>query len=146
MVTAKELRDKHTLLEIRLGGNKKKLQWLATTEFQYSKLERMNAKDVVDFMLSDQSISQDADANEITRELRAYIQGEGRGNYQITTADGEVMSCQVDERTNEIMKDQRSIPLLNILIPLTATLAGSKTDIWYQELRISKPTFLGYDQ
>ena len=140
MVTAEELREKPVLLELTVGGRTDKLSWLIMPgKRDHSKLEIMSAKDVVDHMLSDYYIVS-VNAS-LASEIREYVEKECKGCYSISTATGNTLVCKTGV-DGTVIEDQRTRPVLEILITAPATFEQEKIDVWYQKMKLIKPKFI----
>ena len=142
-MTAEELREKPVLLELRLGGNEGQLQWLVRDELNYSKLEKMSAKDAVEYMLTDaaiQSIRTDAvipsNKTELAGCMREFISK--NPNYEIATETSDTMDCKTTG-DGRVIEDQRTQPMIDHLTPLTTE---DKIDILYQGMTIYTPIWI----
>jgi hypothetical protein len=146
MVTAEELRERPVLLELRLGGCEDKLQWLVRDELNYSKLEKMSAKDAVEYMLHEHSIAYiNPAAIALVSEMENFIEQAYKSWYEISTVDGRYLTAKIVTNAGKVVKvieDQRIIPVKDILISSPATMENKEIDIWYQEMTLRSPTWV----
>ncbi|MBW3014775.1 hypothetical protein KY335_06075 [Candidatus Woesearchaeota archaeon] len=146
MVTAQQLKERMTVLKLRLGGNDKSLTWLVSENHEKGKLEHFSALDCVDFMTTDPTIVKTPEDTRYVQAINAFISKEGHGYYSIGTVNMGTMVCAIYLNRNaqgvlvpEIYQDERKEKIIN---RLTNTTSKGKP-IWYQELRIIRPKILG---
>lgn len=132
MVTKEELREKPVLLELKLGGCEDKLQWLINDEPDYSKLEKMSAKDVVEYMANTDSIY--SYCPNFAEEIKSFLFKCEYYSINLPNKYSLVCACSLD--TKEVHKDDRLKPILDTLLPLKTE---DNQNIWYQELTLAKP-------
>jgi len=142
MVTPEQLRERPTVIRLRLGGNQQRLTWLVNQESEQAKLAEMGGKDCVEHMLTNPLIVQTDADREYVATIREFIEQEGKGYYSIGTTGMGTMVCAVGSYPDGIPKiheDYRDRPITEVLI-------DHKTEdnqkIWYQELRIIKMKFV----
>lgn len=146
MVTAQQLKEKMTVLKLRLGGNEKSLTWLINEDHEKSKIEHFTALDCVDFMKTDPTIVKTTEDRNYVAAINVFISKDGHGHYSIGTVNKGTMVCAIYLNRNaqgvlvpEVYEDERTDLIINRLISTTS----KNKQIWYQELRIIKPKVLG---
>ena len=139
MMTKEELRARPVLLELRLGGCEDTLQWVVNDEPNYSKLEKMTAKDAVEYMMREDSIAQATPVTTaLVSEMQNFIEQACKSWYEIATETSDVMCCKISG-DGRVFKDARTQPMLD---HLTAVTTENKVDIWYQGMTLTEPTFV----
>lgn len=142
MVTPEQLRERPTVIRLRLGGRKERLTWLVDKEHEQAKLAEMGGKDCVEHMLTDPLIVRtDADREYVSR-IREFIEKDGKGVYSIGTKEMDTMVCSImsqPDGTYKIFQDYRNRPITEVLIDHKTE---DNQQIWYQELRIIKMSFV----
>ena len=145
MVTKQQLRQRMAVIRLRLGGNRQRLTWLVSKEHEYGKLEHFSGKDCVEFILRDPTIVNTPEKEDYVAKINKFILKDGKGYYSIGTTGMGTMVCSlfVNPASGEcrVHEDYRTNPILDYLIDHTDQQSNKK--IWFQELRIIKPKFLG---
>jgi len=142
-ITKEELQKRPVLIELGLGTNKSTLQWLVQEEHEYAKLAGKTVKQVVEFMRNDLSVIYTENAKKLAYEMQRFIDQDGKGTYTIETETSDTLACAASYDGKRIFDDERNQPILNFLDPLETE---DNQKIWYQNLTISLPTFLGYKE
>lgn len=146
MVSAQKLKERMSVLKLRLGGNDKSLTWLISEDHEKGKLEHFTALDCVDFMTTDPTIVKTPEDKRYVDAINAFISKDGYGYYSIGTVNMGTMVCAIYLNRNsqgalipEVYEDERKDKIVNRLIETTS----KGKPILYQELRIIKPKILG---